>query len=88
MSGVHRKVHPDPVAVTCSGDVLVNAAHFDDVDTLEDVLEVAKKEKGHVFIGFVVAQDELRLISDRVHDACREGAAFVVGKRQRKQPRR
>jgi hypothetical protein len=87
VSRVDRKVHADPVAVTCSGDVLVNAGYFDDVDRLEDMLEVAKKEKGSVFIGFVVGRD-LALISDRVHDACKEGAAFVVGRRQKRRSAR
>jgi hypothetical protein len=49
------KVHHDPVAVTSSGDVLVNAAHFDDVHTLDEVLEKARMERSAVFIGFVAS---------------------------------
>jgi hydrogenase maturation factor len=82
------KVHPDPIAVTSSGDLLVNAGRFDDVDTLEEALRVAKKERGAIFIGFVVQEDEVPLLSDRVQDACKEGAAFVVGKRRRKRRKR
>ena len=82
------KVHRDPIAITSSGDVLVNAAQFDDLRTLEEALERAKAEEGEVFIGFVVRAEETSLLSRRVHDACREGAAFIVGKRQRRLRRR
>ena len=84
MTRAKSRVHPDTVAVTCGGDVLVNAGYFDDVGTLEEVLETAKKERTAVFIGFVATDDDLPLIADRVQDACKEGAAFVVGRRQRK----
>ena len=78
------KVHQDPVAVTCGGDVLVNAASFDGVTVLEEVLERARRERGAVFVGFVVTPDDMPLVFDRVQDACAEGAAFVVGRRQRR----
>lgn len=84
MSGPSSKIHKDPVAVTSSGDVLVNAGYFDDITELEEMLEMAKQQMGDVFIGFVATEDDLPLLFDRVHDACREGAAFVVGRRQRK----
>jgi hypothetical protein len=87
VSRARARAHGDPVAVTSSGDILVNAACFDDVQTLEEVLAKAKKQKGGIFVGFVVGQ-ELPLIFDRVHDACTEGAAFVVGRRQRKRRKR
>jgi hypothetical protein len=82
------KVHRDPVAVTSSGDILVNPAYVDDLDTLEDVVRRAKKERSTIFIGFVVNDDEVPTIRDRVQDACKEGAAFVVGKRQKRRARR
>ncbi len=45
MSRVSSKIHQDPVAVTSSGDILVNAACFDDLATLEEVVERARKER-------------------------------------------
>jgi hypothetical protein len=72
------------VAVTSSGDILINPAYVDDLHTLEDVVRRAKTEKRAIFIGFVVNADEVPLIHDRVQDACKEGAAFVVGKRQKR----
>jgi len=84
VSRVRSKVHKDPVAVTSSGDILVNAATFDDLHTLEEVLAKVKKEKTAIFIGFVATNDDAPLIRDRVQDACKEGAAFVVGRRQRR----
>lgn len=84
MSRPKSRAHPDPVAVTSRGDILVNAARFDDLQTLEDVLAKAKKEKTAIFIGFVATGGDVPLIVDRAQDACKEGAAFVVGRRQRK----
>jgi hypothetical protein len=78
------KVHRDPVAITSSGDILVNPAYVDDLHTVKEVVRRAKKERGAIFVGFVVSQVETPLISDRVRDACKEGAAFVVGKRQKR----
>jgi hypothetical protein len=81
---VSSKIHKDPVALTSSGDILVNAACFDDLATLEEVVERARKERSAIFVGFVASEEDVPLIADRVHDACTEAAAFVVGKRQRK----
>jgi hypothetical protein len=81
---VSVKVHLDPVAITSSGDILVNPAYVDDLNTLEEVVRRAKEERSAIFVGFVVTQFEAPLIRDRVRDACKEGAAFVVGKRQKR----
>jgi hypothetical protein len=84
VSRARSKVHRDPVAITSSGDILINPAYVDDLHTLEDVVRRAKKEKRAIFIGFVVNRDEVPLIHDRVQDACKEGAAFVIGKRRKR----
>jgi hypothetical protein len=83
-----KRAHADAVAVTASGDLLVNAIWFNGVATLEQALLRAKREKGAVFVGFVVEDDEVHLVTERVSTACREGAAFVVGSRQRQARRR
>ena len=77
------KVHLAPIAVTSSGDLLVNVGLFDEAATLDETLRRAKKERSSVFIGIVVEEREVPLVADRVHDACREAAAFIEGERQR-----
>jgi hypothetical protein len=84
VSHARSKIHKDPVAVTSSGDILINAGYFDDLHTLEEVLRRARKERSAIFIGFVANEHDAPLIRDRVQDACEEGAAFVVGRRQRR----
>ena len=88
MSRVIAKVHRDPVAVTSSGDILVNPAYVDDLHTVEEVVRRAKKERGAIFVGFVVTQVDVPFIAERVRDACKEGAAFVVGARKKRRPAR
>ena len=81
------KVHLDPIAVTSSGDLLVNAGHFDGVTTLDQILRRAKKERSPVFIGVKVEEEEMPLVSKRVDDACAEAAAFIYGGRRRRRER-
>jgi hypothetical protein len=78
------KVHRDPVAITSSGDILINPAYVDDLHTVKEVVRRAKKERSAIFVGFVVNADEVPLIHERLQGACKEGAAFVVGKRQKR----
>jgi hypothetical protein len=77
------KVHGDPIAVTSSGELLVNVGLFDDATTLDEILRRAKKEPSLVFVGVKVDDEEVPLIADRVHDACREAAAIIDGRRRR-----
>jgi hypothetical protein len=78
-----RAVHPAPIALTSDGKLLVNVGYFDDVHGLEDILRRAKQERSPVFIGVPLQERELRFVLERVHDACREAAAFVFGRRRR-----
>jgi hypothetical protein len=48
------------------------------------VIERARKERTPIFIGVTLEKGELPLVTERVGTACREAAAFVVGRRQRK----
>jgi hydrogenase maturation factor len=82
------KVHPDPIALTSSGDLLVKVGLFDDVTTLDEILSRAKKERSRIFIGVVVEEEEVPLVTDRLGAPCREAAALVVGGRQRRRKER
>jgi hypothetical protein len=81
------KVHAAPIAITSSGNLLVNVAMFDDVTTLDEILRQAKKEKSPVFIGVTLQTKEMPLVAARVHDACREAAAFIAGGRRQQRRR-
>jgi hypothetical protein len=84
MSRIKAKSHRDPIAVTSSGELLVNVGLFDEASTLDEILRRAKKEQSFVFVGVVIEADEMPLVADRVHDACREAAAFIEGGRRRR----
>jgi hypothetical protein len=76
--------HSDPIAITSGGELLVNVALFDGVSTLDEILRRAKKERSLVFVGVVLRDTELPLVAERVHEACREAAAFIYGGRRRR----
>lgn len=48
---VSRRMNDDPLAVTSSGTVLINIAHFDGPAQVEAVLARAARERGRVFVG-------------------------------------
>lgn len=79
-----RRLNPDPLAVTSSGAVLVNVAHFDGPRRPERMLALACSQPGRLFVGVEVSHSELREVSERVEDSHIEAAAFVAGKRQKR----
>lgn len=72
-----------PFAVSADGTVFVNAALFDEVETPAEILDRALAEPGQVFIGVQLEERDMVIVSPRVAAACREAAAFVIGRRQR-----
>jgi hypothetical protein len=80
-----RRVHRAPLAVASDGTVLVNATEFDGEKT-EELLEIAVRERGRVFIGVELEPEEVKRILARGEDGLAEAAARVVGARQRKLP--
>ncbi len=79
-----RRLNLDPLAVTSSGAVLVNIAHFDGPRRLERMLALARSQPGRLFVGVELSHAELHEVSKRVEDSHIEAAAFVVGKRQKR----
>lgn len=79
-----RRIDDIPFALGADGKVFVNAALFDGVETPEEILEQALVEQGRVFIGVELDEQDMQLVSPRVASACREAAAFVIGRRQRR----
>jgi len=61
-----------PFFLGADGTVYVNAALFDDVETLEEILKRALDEPGSVIIGVELDEQDMKLVSPRVASACRE----------------
>jgi hypothetical protein len=72
-----------PFAIGVDGTVFVNAAGFDDVSTPQQILDRALAEPGAVFIGVELDELDMNLVTPRIASACREAAAFVIGRRQK-----
>jgi hypothetical protein len=66
------------------GSVLLNVAEFDHAETLDAQLAIARRQRGRVFIGVEVTTAELGHSRELLHDALREGAAYLAGARQRR----
>ena len=77
-----RRLHGAPLALASDGTVLLNAARFDDVVSLDEVVALAQEQPGLVFIGVTLSPSEVRRLRDgsSLDDAC----AHAIGRRQRR----
>lgn len=85
---MRSKIHSCPFALAADGTSLVNAALFDEVESAEEILERAMAEPGRIFIGITLTEQDMKLVTPRMADACNEASAFVIGRRQRLARRR
>lgn len=74
----------DPFAITSSGVVLLNVQNFDGVETTEDALRRALRERAPIFIGVAMKAEEVGLVLEHVREIVHEPAWFVIGRRQRR----
>lgn len=74
----------DPFAISSSGVVLLNVQNFDDVETAEDALQRALRERSPIFIGVAMKAQEVHLVLEHLRDVVHEPAWFVIGRRQRR----
>lgn len=79
-----RRVHLAPLALTSDGEVLLNVAMFDAPKDLATLLRLAQTESVSVFIGVPLSGSELEFILSELRHAYRDGAAWLVGGRQRR----
>ena len=79
-----RRVHRAPLAVASDGTVLVNVTEFEGVKAPEELLEIAVRERGRVFVGVELEPKEVESILGRLEHCTAEAAAVVVGARQRR----
>jgi hypothetical protein len=81
MSG---KIHRAPVAVTLDGTVFVSAAQFFRAPRdPRELLRLALRQKGDLFIGIAMNEHETDETLMRLDNAAAEAAAYVIGDRQR-----
>lgn len=74
----------NPFAVSSSGVVLLNVQNFDNVETTEDALRHALRDRAPIFISVAVKPQEVRFVLEHLRDIVHEPAWFVIGRRQRR----
>jgi hydrogenase maturation factor len=79
-----RRLNLDPIAVASSGVVLVNVAHFDGPRRAERLLDLARSQRGRLFVGVELSPAETSAVLEQVQAGHRESAAYVIGRRQRR----
>ncbi len=76
-------IHRAPLALASDGTILLNAAVFDVAKRVEQLLELALRERGALFIGIALAPHEVEQLRLQVDDATLQAAFFAAGARQR-----
>lgn len=75
----------EPLAVTSTGIVLVNAMWFDGVETAEDALRRALREPSKVFVGVAPDNDEVNYVIEYMHELVHEPIGPIIGGRQQRE---
>ncbi|HQP39699.1 MAG TPA: hypothetical protein PLI95_31160 [Polyangiaceae bacterium] len=83
-----RTIHRAPLALASDGTILLNTAVFDVPKRIEQLLELALRERGAVFIGIALAPHEVEQLRLQVDDAVLQAAFFTAGARQRRSRQR
>lgn len=87
VSTMSRRVSAAPLAVTTSGELLVNVAMIGGDVSLAAVLEAARNAGSTVFVGIVLSRVEARFALARLDNGADETAAKIAGKRHRRERR-
>lgn len=82
-----RRIHLAPVALTSDGSVIVNVAGFDVTRNPEALVELAKNERGRLFIGVELGREEVEGLLRHSQDGLVEGSARIIGGRQKRRRR-
>ncbi|HQP38750.1 MAG TPA: hypothetical protein PLI95_26375 [Polyangiaceae bacterium] len=67
---------------------MLNVAVFDVAKDVDQLLELARRERGAVFVGLVLHPSEVEQLRLQVDDAALQAAFFAAGSRQRRHSRR
>lgn len=78
-----KRLNKCPFAVTSGGKVLVNAAEFDNVQSIRAALFTARRHGATIFIGIELKPSETRSALADVWHGYVEAAGRVAGRRQR-----
>ena len=78
-----KRLNTCPFAVTSGGKVLLNAAEFDGVQSMQAALVAARRHGLTIFIGIELKPGETRSAVADLWHGCSETAARVAGRRQR-----
>ena len=74
-----------PFALASDGTVLLNLAHFDGIETVENAASLMRglvETGATVFVGVVLTEPEIQRGLDKVGPGFNEAAAYTVGARR------
>jgi hypothetical protein len=80
---VSRVIDRAPLAVTSDGDVLLNVARFDEPKKIEEIVRMAVRQRGAIFIGVALSPTEARRLLDDAAMVLPNVTGPIVGRRQR-----
>jgi hypothetical protein len=80
---VSRVINRAPLAVTSDGDVLLNIARFDEPKKIEEIVRMAVRQRGAIFIGIALSRREVKRLLDDAAMVLPNLTATLEGKRQR-----
>jgi hypothetical protein len=80
---VSRVIDRAQLAVTSDGDVLLNVARFDVPKKIEEIVKMALRQRGAVFVGVVLSPAEVKRLLDEAAMLLPNVTGPMVGRRQR-----
>jgi hypothetical protein len=80
---VSRIIDRAPLALTSDGEVLLNVARFDVPKKIEEVVLMALRQRGAIFIGVALSSVEARRLLDDAAIVLPNVTGLLVGRRQR-----
>jgi hypothetical protein len=78
-----RVIDRAPIALTSDGDVLLNVARFDMPKKVEEIVRMALRQRGAIFIGVALSPAEVKRLLDEAAMLLPNVTGPMVGRRQR-----
>jgi hypothetical protein len=76
-----RQIHRADIAVTSSGDILLNVVALDAPLRLEGLISEARRQRGAVFVGVVLGPREVRRLIDEMGPVLPNVTTRIAGPR-------
>jgi len=83
VDAMSRVIDRAQLAVTSDGDVLLNMARFDMPKRIEEIVRMALRQRGAIFIGVALSPAEVRRLLDESAMILPNVTGPMVGRRQR-----